>query len=509
MIDTIVHKLAVKRLAQLRALAHDPVASQQAVFNSLIARAYNTSFGRDHGFDRIRNHDEWVRAVPLRDYAAIAPYFDRARNGEADVIWPGHIRYWAISSGTTAGEKYLPVSMDTVRGNKQGGFDAIAPCVATTNPGLFKGRLLFLGGSINLRKHGNNWIGDNTGIMTLHIPRLLRRWHTPGQDVAGLPSWEEKITRAAEISSKQDVRMISGVPSWMIIFGEKVLALTGKKTLREVWPNLALFVHGGMSFGPYRQRMLQLAGGPSTGSGQALWCTDTYSASEGGMLAVQDERDNPGMLPLVDQGVFFEFVPVSELHAARPTRLPLERVTTGVDYAVVLNTDSGIFGYLVGDSVRFTSTQPYRLVFAGRLKHTLNAFGEHVSGGELDRAIAVAAATTRSEVEEFAVATRYPDALQPVGGHVYFVEFRREPESIDEFARAIDEVIISGNEDYTAHRSGGYGMTAPVVQPVARGFFYEWMKCRGRLGGQNKVPRVLTPELHADFVTFAAAGKPS
>jgi hypothetical protein len=272
MIDRIIYRFATKRLAQMRVLANDPVAAQRAVFNSLIARAYGTAFGRDHRFDRVRNHDDWVRAVPLRDYSAIATYFDRARDGEADVIWPGHIRYWAISSGTTAGEKYLPVSMDTVRGNKRGGFDAIAPCVAETDPGLFNGRLLFLGGSINLRKHGDNWIGDNTGIMTLHIPRLLRRWHTPGQDVAGLPTWEEKITRAAEISSKQDVRMISGVPSWMIIFGEKVLELTGKKSLREVWPNLALFVHGGMSFGPYRERFLQLAGAP-------VWCTDTYATT--------------------------------------------------------------------------------------------------------------------------------------------------------------------------------------------------------------------------------------
>lgn len=493
MIDRIIYKLAVRRLAQMRALAHDPSAAQSAILNGLIARACNTAFGRDHRLERVRSHDDWARAVPLRDYTAIAPYFDRARNGERDVIWPGQIRYWAISSGTTAGEKYLPVSMDTVRGNKRGGFDAIAPCVASTDPRLFRGRLLFLGGSVNLRKHGDNWIGDNTGIMTLHIPRLLRRWHTPGQAVAALPTWEQKIAEAARISSRQDVRMISGVPSWMIIFGEKVLELRGKRTLTEVWPNLALFVHGGMSFGPYRQRMLQLAGGE-------LWCTDTYSASEGGMLAVQDERDNLGMLPLVDQGVFFEFVPVNELDAQRPTRLPLERVETGVDYAVVLNTDSGIFGYMVGDSVRFTSTRPYRLVFAGRLKHTLNAFGEHVSGGELDRAIGHAAQATGSEVEEYAVATAYPSAERAQGGHVYYVEFRRDPANNADFAAAIDAAIIAGNEDYTAHREKGYGMAAPAVVSVARGAFYEWMKARGRLGGQNKVPRVLTPELEADFL---------
>ena len=496
MINAIVHKLAVRRLAQMRSLADDPRDAQERVFNYLLSRAYSTSFGRDHALHNVRNHRDWVRAVPLRDYDGIASYFDRARSGEPDVCWPGYIRYWAISSGTTSGEKYLPVSMETIRGNRQGGFDAIAPCVAARDPKLFSGRLLFLGGSTKLRKHGENWIGDNTGIMTLHIPQLLRRWHTPGQSVVGLPSWEEKIARAVEISSKQDVRMISGVPSWMVIFSEKVLAHTGKSSLKEVWPNLGLFVHGGMSFGPYRERFRQLAG-------SFVWTTDTYSASEGGMLAVQDEQNDPGMLPLVDQGVFFEFVPVEELGKDSPTRLTLGEVETGVDYAVVLNSDSGIFGYLVGDSVRFTSMQPCKLVFAGRLKHTLNAFGEHVSGGELDRAIAAACEETGNAVEEYAVATRYPDSERSVGGHVYYMEFRREPGDVDEFARQIDAAIMAGNEDYTAHREKGYGMAAPVVRVVAPGGFYEWMKTRGRLGGQNKVPRVLSRDLETDFLQIA------
>ena len=501
MINAVVRKLAVARLAELRALALDPRDAQERVLNSLLARAYNTVFGRDHALHRVGNHRDWTRAVPLRDYDAVASYFDRARDGEADVCWPGHTRYWAISSGTTSGEKYLPVSMETIRGNKQGGFDAIAPCVAARDPKLFSGRLLFLGGSTKLRKHGENWIGDNTGIITLHIPHLLRRWHTPGQSVAGLPTWEDKIARAVEISSRQDVRMLSGVPSWMVIFSEKVLQHTGKSSLKEVWPNLGLFVHGGMSFGPYRERFLQLAGSD-------VWCTDTYSASEGGMLGVQDDPEDPGMLPLVDQGVFFEFVPVAELEKDSPTRLTLSEVETGVEYAVVLNTDSGIFGYLVGDSVRFTNTRPYRFVFAGRLKHTLNAFGEHVSGGELDRAVAAGCKATNSEVEEYAVATQYPSSDRSVGGHVYYIEFRREPADIDEFAKQIDVAIMAGNEDYTAHREQGYGMATPFVRAVQPGSFYAWMKARGRLGGQNKVPRVLTPELEHDFVNSVRLNEP-
>jgi hypothetical protein len=496
MLNSIVHRLAAKRLQQIRDLALDPARAQETVLNSLISRAWNTSFGRAHGLDRVRSHRDWVRRVPLSDYASMEPWWKRAMDGERDVCWPGQIRYWAISSGTTAGEKYLPVSMDTIRGNRHGGLDAVAPCLAQADPRLFSGKLLFLGGSTTLRKHGDNWIGDNTGIMTMHIPPIMRRWHTPGQRVAGMTNWEQKIEAAAEISARHDVRLLSGVPSWIILFAEKVLEKTGKKTLKQVWPNLALFVHGGMSIAPYRQRFLELVGGP-------IWCTDTYSASEGGMLGVQDDRDDPGMLALLDQGVFFEFVPEDELDSPAPARLTISQVEPGVDYAVVLNTDSGIFGYLVGDLVRFTTRE--RFIFAGRIKHTLNAFGEHVSGGELDRAVEAACKATGAEVEEFAVAVSYPDAANAAGGHAYYIEFRREPGDTGAFASAIDSTIRAGNEDYAAHRTGEFGMRAPVVRALPRGKFYEWMKARGRLGGQNKVPRVLSQELEAELLQLLSA----
>ncbi len=496
MLNTVVHHLAVKRLRQMRELARDPARAQESVLNSLISRAWNTAFGRAHGFERIRNHRDWVQRVPLSDYASMEPWWKRALDGERDVCWPGHIRYWAISSGTTAGEKYLPVSMDTIRGNRQGGFDAVAPSLAQDRPQLFSGKLLFLGGSTTLRKHGENWIGDNTGIMTMHIPPIMRRWHTPGQRVAGMTNWEQKIEAAAEISARHDVRMLSGVPSWIILFAEKVLRNAGKETLKQVWPNLALFVHGGMSFAPYRQRFLDLVGAP-------IRCTDTYSASEGGMLGVQDDRDDPAMLPLVDQGVFFEFVPEDELGSDAPSRLTIAQVEPGVNYAVLLNTDSGIFGYLVGDLVRFVTQE--RFVFAGRTKHTLNAFGEHVSGGELDRAVEAACKATGAAVEEFAVAVLYPNAENAAGGHVYYVEFRNDPGDTGAFASAIDITIQAGNEDYAAHRTGEFGMRAPVVWALPCGTFYEWMKARGRLGGQNKVPRVLSQELEADLQQFLPA----
>ena len=397
------------------------------------------------------------------------------------------MRFWAISSGTTSGEKFLPVSRETIANNKRGGFDSLVPHLVQDDGDLFAGRMLFLGGSTALRRDGDVMIGDNTGIMALHVPRCLRGLHAPSPEVRSLPSWEQKVARAAAETAACDLRMLAGVPSWIVLFGEAVLQHCRERgrpveTLAEVWPNLELFVHGGVTFAPYAERVRALVGKP-------IRYTDTYSASEGGMLAVQDARDAPGMLPLLDRSTFFEFVPHEELGRADARRLAAAEVEPGVDYAVVLTTDSGIVSYLVGDLVRFESVRPLRMVFAGRIAHTLNAFGEHVSGGELERAVAHAAARTDAAVSEFAVGVRYPSPGQPMGGHCYAVEFHRAPGDVDAFATAIDDALQRGNEDYATHRS--YGMLAPVVEALPPGTFLAFLQRRGKIGGQHKMPRVL------------------
>ena len=491
--------LARRRLRRLRELARNPEGAQRSELQRLLSRASRTDFGREHGFDAIKTPEDVARAVPLRDYHGLAPYWERARCGESDVSWPGVIRHWALSSGTTSGEKFLPVSKDTIKGNKKGGWDSLVPYLAQGGGDLFGGKLLFLGGCTEMRREHGAWIGDNTGIMTLHMPSWIRRWHTPGPDVASISDWERKIEKAARQGLEQDVRMLSGVPSWIVLYCEHVLAAARERdpsvqNLADVWPELSLFVHGGVSFAPYRERFGELAG-------RDVWCTDTYSASEGGMLAVQDERGDQGMLPLLDQGVYFEFVPAEELSSDAPTRLPIWRVERDVDYAVVLNTDSGIWGYLVGDLVRFVSVSPYKLVFSGRIAHTLNAFGEHVSGAELDRAIGAAVQRAGGVIAEFAVATEYPRDGEAEGRHVWYCEFVQAPRDIDDFARAIDETIGAGNEDYQTHRS--YGLRSPIVRPVKSGGFEAWMKQRGKHGGQNKVPRTLAPELEESLQGWA------
>ncbi len=499
LIGGVARLLARRRFRRLRALARDPRAAQHAELMRIVARARDTAFGKAHDFAGIRTLADYQARVPIHDYAQAATWWDRARAGERDVCWPGLIRYWAITSGTTAGEKFMPVSAETIRGNKQGGFDSMVPFLAEDPRQVFGGKLVFLGGCTQLREHGEVFIGDNTGIMALHVPKLIGRWHVPSPETRALGNWERKIEVAAKETVDADVRMLSGVPSWIVLFGEHVLAEAqrrGRKvsTLREVWPNLALFVHGGVAFAPYRDRFLELVGD------DRVRCVDTYSASEGGMLAVQDTVTDPGMLLLSDQGVFFECVPHDELGSENPRRVPLAEVETGVDYAVLLTTDSGIFSYQVGDLIRFTSKDPLRMVFAGRVTHTLNAFGEHISGGELDRAVVAASEATGAVVVEYASAAVFPDAEHADGGHIHRIEFAKRPDDLARFAEVLDATLQAGNEDYGTHRS--YGLRAPVVEPLAEGTFYDWMRARGKFGGQNKVPRVLNPELERDLVAF-------
>lgn len=509
MISGLARLAARRRLAQWRARAASPARIQEELLLRWIARARDTAFGREHGFAGIRRAADYRKAVPLRSYEGFRDLWRQAMDGTLDVTWPGRIEYWAVSSGTTSGEKYLPVSRDTIRGNRGGGFDSLVPILVKEDSRLFEGKLLFLGGATALRRSGPSWIGDNTGIMARHVPRLLRRFHAPGYEIAAEPRWDVKIERAARATVKADVRLLAGVPSWLLVFAEAVLRAAraaGRRadSLADVWPHWTAVVHGGVVFEPYRRRFLELAGKPLT-------TVDTYSASEGGMLAVQTGPPEEGMLPIVDRCAVFEFVPFEELGHPDPRRFFLHEVEPGVDYAVVLTTNSGLWGYAIGDLVRFTSIAPPRLLFAGRTAHTLNAFGEHVCGGEIDRAVAAAANALDLRIGEFAVGVEYPTSVDPRGRHVYFVEMEfpdgaRAAELAEGFASALDATLARGNEDYAAHRRNDAGLEAPRVRPVPPGTFLRWMEGRGKLGGQNKVPRVLTPELHAEFA--GAASRP-
>jgi len=498
------------RLARMRGCAQDAGPVQERVFRRLLRAARRTAFGREHGLAAVRTRADWADAVPLRDYAGMAPWWERARTGEPDVSWPGTVRCFAISSGTTSGEKHLPVSEATIRSARGGALDAIVPYLAARpDADMLGGRLLFLGGATRLREEGVSLVGDMTGILASRMPSFLTSRHVPGPEIAAESDWERKLPRAADAAMAEDVRAMAGVPSWIVLFAETVLArarAAGRRAdhLVDLWPRLGVYAHGGMSFAPYRQRLIELHGGD-------LWCLDGWSASEGGMLSVQDRRESHDMLPVLDRGTWFELVPLREVGSPRPTRLPIERAEVGVEYAVALNTDSGIWSYLLGDVVRFTSRVPLRLEFAGRIAHTLNAFGEHVSGGELDRAILGACVARRLLLREFAVSAEFPVPGRPTGRHVHYLEV--EPTGVAPDLRAlaleIDRRIAEGNEDYEAHRRHGFGLAEPTVVLVPPDTFLHWMRVRGRFGGQNKVPRVLGAADAGAFAKFVAARLPT
>jgi hypothetical protein len=493
-----IRALAARRLATMRRLAEDPRRAQEAVLRRLLRRAERTRFGREHGLRADMGPEAYRGAVPLRDYRRMLPWWEPARAGEPDVAWPGRIRHWALSSGTTSGEKHLPVSEQAIRSARGGGWDALVPFLAQSGRELLGGRLLFLGGCTALRRDGPVLEGDNTGILGRRLPLLARLWREPSPAISDVTDWETRIGLAARALVGRDVRMIGGVPSWVILFLEEVLRVSRRASLREIWPRLSLFVHGGVSFEPYRRRVLELLG-------DTIWLTDTYSASEGGMFAVEDVFRGSAMLPIVDRGVYFEFVPAAETDAGRALRVGIDEVEQGVPYAVAVTTDSGAYAYLLGDLVTFVSRRPLRLLFSGRLAHTLNAFGEHVSGGELDRAMAAAADACGADVADYAVAPVFPGSGRTQGGHIWYVEFRGPPESLGLLADRIDQALRRGNEDYASHRT--FGLARPEVRPVPPGTFYEWMRRRGKLGGQNKIPRVLDAGLEESLCRAAGCGE--
>jgi len=476
--------------AWLRRAARDPAGHQKRTFGKLIRRARNTWFGRKHDFASIRTHADFVKAVDIGDYVSRLELFQRTLNGEPNVCWPGRIRFFAQTSGTTAGDKHIGVSGEMMRANRRAAL-AIFAYYARRGRGLITclmdGQLLFLGGSTALsRTESGSLVGDLSGIATRSIHWPLTRHYEPGPELALLDSWEEKIARVSERVSRRDVRFVTGMPSWVKVLFDRVCEIRGVGTeggISRVWPNLRLFVHGGVNFAPYRSGFTRYF---SEDHPPAY--LEVYPASEG-FIAIQAQADDPAMEVLTDNGLFYEFVPLSEWGRPDAPRLTIGEVETDVPYSVVLSTCAGLWAYDLGDVVRFTSTVPPRVVFAGRNKHFINAFGENIIGEQVSAAVAAASAATGAEVAEFTAAPKYPVAPGEPGAHEYAVEFERPPEGgADAFAEEIDAELQRLNHDYSIKRAGGLGMTRVKVTTVPRGTFYEWMKRRGKLGGQNKVP---------------------
>jgi hypothetical protein len=503
----VLNALARRRREALESIWRRPDAVQASTLLDLVARARATEFGRHHGFDSIRSVAAYQERVPLREYLDFRPLWARALDGAADVTWPGRPRHWVKTSGTTAGDKLIPVTPEAFRSHRRGGWDALL--LAAERAGgarLLGGTLLFLGGSSAMVPVGvDALVGDLSGLAVQRLPPGLRGRYSPGPEIAAIADWEQRIAALAALASRQDVRLLAGMPSWMLILFEQVARArqdAGRplRDLTECWPNLGVFVHGGVSFAPYRKVFEDWIGRPLSG-------IEVYPASEA-FLAVQTEAGGPLTL-MLDYGIFYEFVPVEDLGHDRPRRHTVGEVELGRAYAVVLTTQAGLWSYLLGDTVRFVARDPLRLQIIGRTRHFVNAFGENVIVDEVERAAMAAARATRATLGEFTVAPRYPSGDDPRGAHDWLVEFRVPPTDRERFRQLVDETLATLNTDYRTKRAGDLGMSAPRLVELAPGTFHGWMRGAGRLGDQHKVPRVTNDRRLAEALLESAEAPPT
>ena len=478
---------------------------QEKTMHRIVDQAANTAFGRDHGFSKIKNYEDFKRAIPIRDYEDLKPYIERVKHGEPDVLWPGRPAYFAKTSGTTSGVKYIPMSKESTPLHFGTARNALFNYFALTGKGEWlDGKMIFLSGSPELEMVNGIPTGRLSGISNHLVSAWLRTNQLPSWQTNCIEDWEEKLDRIVDETINADMRLISGIPPWVQMYYERLLERTGKQTVREIFPNYAVFVWGGVNFEPYRAKLETLVGGK-------MDTVETYPASEG-FIAFQDTfpsasegvtssspLTSPGLLLNVNAGMFFEFVPADEIFNGSPTRLWLGEVEIGVNYALVLHTNAGLWGYSIGDTVQFVSKNPYRIVVSGRVKHFISAFGEHVIGKEVEESLLPVANAAGIRIVEFTVA---PQVTPPEGGlpyHEWFIEFDNAPADLEDFALKVDAAMRRQNIYYDDLITGNILRTLKI-RPLKRDAFREFMKSEGKLGGQNKVPRLANDRKIADWL---------
>jgi hypothetical protein len=485
----------------------DACAAQRRVLGGLLSRATATKFGKDHGFRKINTVEEFQRTVPLRCYEDLhRDYWQHDFPKLRDCTWPGLIPYYALSSGTTTGKaKYIPCSRETLFDNARSAHDVLVHHVLNRPVSrVLGGKCLLLGGSTALAEEAPGiYSGDLSGIEACEVPWWEAPWVFPPKELALIADWEEKIERLARAAVQEDIRAISGAPNWLQLFFEKLFdVLPGDERLARIFENLELIIHGGINIGPYRKRFNTLL------EASHAETRETYVASEG-FMALADVGADEGMRLQLDGGVFFEFVPVADLGSGQRTRHWMGTVETGVEYAIVVSTCSGLWADLLGDTVRFVSLNPPRIVVTGRTTYVLSAVGEHLIAEEIERAICGASSVAGVTVADYSVGSiESPRATEPPN-HLYIIELAEPTDNSQwpyQFCRAVDQKLSNLNDDYAAHRAHDFGLKPPEILVVPAGTFSQWMKRRGKLGGQNKVPRIINdPHLFADLRSFASS----
>ncbi|TGV03860.1 GH3 auxin-responsive promoter family protein [Flavivirga rizhaonensis] len=464
----------------IRKWANNPIETQEKVFQSLISKAAGTAFGKDHDFISINSYEDFVKRVPIRDYEALKPYVEKVVAGEEDILWQGKPVYFAKTSGTTSGSKYIPITKDSMPAHVEAARNAILMYIHETGNSKFvDGKMIFLQGSPILNEQNGIQLGRLSGIVAHYVPKYLQKNRLPSWKTNCIEDWETKVDAIVEETLPENMTIISGIPSWVQMYFEKLQQKTGKK-VGDIFKNFNLFIFGGVNYEPYRAKFENLIG-------RSVDSIELYPASEG-FFAFQDTQKEKGMLLQLNSGIFYEFVKADEFFDENPKRITIKDVEIGINYVMIISTNAGLWAYNIGDTVEFTSTKPYRVIVSGRIKHFISAFGEHVIGKEVEQAMQEALINSSISVSEFTVAPQInPEEGLPY--HEWFIEFENEPEDISDLAKKIDESLQKQNSYYFDLIDG------KVLQPlkitkVEKGGFQDYMKSIGKLGGQNKLPRL-------------------
>ncbi|MBS1635962.1 MAG: GH3 auxin-responsive promoter family protein [Bacteroidetes bacterium] len=484
-LNSIASWFMKKRMHQIELFMKYPHEVQHEWLLKLVNEAKHTEFGKAHQLQDIRNYEQFKTFIPLQDYESLKPYIERNRRGEQNLLWPSEIKWFAKSSGTTDKSKFIPVSEEFLDGcHYNGGRDMVTlHCVNNSETRLFTGKNLALGGSFKTDEFGNHssYHGDVSAIIIQNLPMWAEYFRAPGVDIALMDEWESKLEKMARTMADENVTSIAGVPSWMLVLLKRILDIRGAGSIREVWPNLEVYFHGGVSFTPYKETFRQLFDSDKTSYMQL------YNASEG-FFGIQDQRVSDEMLLMLDYGIFYEFIPMQEVHKENPRIYNLSEIQTGVVYAMVITTNAGLWRYQLGDTIQFTSTNPYRFIITGRTRQHINVFGEELMVHNAEHALKTACEKTHASITDYTVAPRFMG--EQTGLHEWLIEFDKSPDNPAYFMDVLDKALMQVNSDYEAKRYNNYVLSAPELRMAEKGSFYNWLKANNKLGGQYKVPRL-------------------
>ena len=496
--NSIFNWIIRKRINQIEFFKEHPIETQLEVFHGLISKAANTDWGKRYDYQSIESVETFRKRVPLQTYDEIKPYVDRLIKNEKDLLWPGEIKWFAKSSGTTAGRsKFIPVSREAIDDcHYKGGKDLLSLHISNhPHAGLYGGKHLAVAGSSEVNEFSpDSYSGDLSAIIVKNLPFWAEIRRAPRKEIALMSNWENKIQAMAESTMKEDIRIIAGVPSWSLVLMNKILDISGAKYITDVWPNLELIMHGGVSFEPYQAQFEAL-----TGSKKVSF-VETYNASEG-FFGIQDQPNVKELLLMLDYGIFYEFIPLESYKGIDSTEfVDLENVELDKNYVLVISTNAGLWRYIPGDTIKFTSKKPFRIKVSGRTKYFINTFGEELIAENAEEALAYACDECSAQISEYTAGPVFMDEKGQKGAHEWIIEFHVAPDNPEKFNTCLDMKLREVNSDYDAKRSFDFVLKTPIMHYVQNGTFYEWMKRRNKLGGQNKVPRLANHREYLDEI---------